>query len=44
VARAAVSLVEANLTAVEGDARIAEVEDLASAAEHTAARARRAGS
>jgi formiminotetrahydrofolate cyclodeaminase len=44
VARAAVSLVEANLTAVEGDARIAEAEDLASAAEHTAARARRAGS
>jgi len=43
-ARAAVSLVEANLTALEGDARVAEAEELALAAEHSAARARRAGS
>lgn len=43
-ARAAVALVEANLTALEGDVRVAEAEDLAVAAEHSAARARRAGS
>ena len=39
-ARAAVTLVEVNLTAVEGDARIAEAERLASAAEDAASRAR----
>jgi formiminotetrahydrofolate cyclodeaminase len=43
-ARAAVSLVGANLTAVEGDVRVAEAEDLAATAEHAAALARRAGS
>ena len=42
VARAAVSLVEANLTALDGDARVAEAEQLAHAAEHAAARARAA--
>jgi formiminotetrahydrofolate cyclodeaminase len=39
-ARAAVTIVAANLTALEGDPRIAEAEDLARAAEHAAARAR----
>jgi methenyltetrahydrofolate cyclohydrolase len=41
-ARAAVTIVAANLTALEGDPRIAEAEDLARAAEHAAARARSA--
>jgi methenyltetrahydrofolate cyclohydrolase len=39
-ARGAVTIVAANLTALEGDPRIAEAEDLARAAEHAAARAR----
>jgi methenyltetrahydrofolate cyclohydrolase len=43
-ARAAVTLVEANLTAVGGDPRIAEAEDLATAAEHMARQARSTGS
>ena len=43
-ARAAVSIVAANLTALDGDARIAEADDLAHAAEHAAARARAANS
>ena len=37
-ARGAVALVTVNLTAVEGDPRIAEAEQLAAAAEHSATR------
>lgn len=42
VARAAVALVEANLTALEGDTRITETEELAAAAAYAAKRAQAA--